>query len=289
MKTNRRTLGQITARLHVLDKRGTVDALEIGGLLIEAKEFVTEGDQGFTNWLQANFAWSHRTADRFMRAKKWYEDQKVNARHCVDSGLTVTALYVISAEGVPAEAQRAILRLAKDQRVGGTGAHKIVAAARAKAKAEAETASSEPLTAQLEAHRRGEAKAAGAEETPSSEPEMAEAKPAPGSPFVIAMETLLGCDPETQDLSDLNAPDLIRAAETLTALARRLRGDDAVKLVADRAEAQSAMRTTRAPSLIPDVEARTEESASTRYCPIDHTADGAVPQFMCRSGLPHRP
>lgn len=34
MKTNRRTLGQITS----LDKRGTTDAMEIGALLIEAKE-----------------------------------------------------------------------------------------------------------------------------------------------------------------------------------------------------------------------------------------------------------
>jgi hypothetical protein len=38
MKTNQRTLGEITAQLHVLDKRGTTDALEIGALLIEAKE-----------------------------------------------------------------------------------------------------------------------------------------------------------------------------------------------------------------------------------------------------------
>ena len=92
------------------------------------------------------------------------------------------------------KAQRKILKLAKEQRVGGTAARKIVAEVRAEA------------------------------EPPSGEPEAAEGSPALG--LVMAVETLLRCDPEAENLEGLSAPALVRAAEILTALARRLRGDD---------------------------------------------------------------
>ena len=131
--TNGLTFEQITARLHELAKRVTTNALEIGALLIEAKERLAAEGQSFTDWLRTEFAWSHRTADRFMRARKWYENQSADTRHCVESSLTVTALYVLSAEKVPAEAQREILKLAKEQRVGGTAARKIVGEVRAEA------------------------------------------------------------------------------------------------------------------------------------------------------------
>ena len=79
------SLAQIAARLHMLDKRGTTDALEIGALLIEAKNrLAAVEDQSFTEWLSTEFAWSHRTADRFMRARKWYESQSADTRHCVE-------------------------------------------------------------------------------------------------------------------------------------------------------------------------------------------------------------
>lgn len=295
MKANRRTLGQIASRLHVLDKRGTTDALEIGALLIEAKEHLLGEGQSFTDWLKSEFAWSHRTADRFMRARKWYEDQHVSARHCVESGLTVSALYVISGEGVPAEAQRAILKVAKKQRAGGTFARQIVAEARAKAQAEAVTDGGEPVTAELpvttepEAQPPGDLVIAGEEETPSSELETADPDEAPDSQLVLAIETLLGCDPEAQSLNGLNAPDLIRAAEVLTALARRLRGDDAVKLAVDRAEARSALVSAKAGPHAPDTQADAEEATPAQFCPIDHAAAGALPVSMCRTGLPHRP
>ena len=236
----------------MLDKRGTTDALEIGALLIEAKERLAAEGQSFTDWLHTEFAWSHRTADRFMRARKWYESQTADTRHCVESSLTVTALYVLSAAEVPAEAQRKILKLAKEQRVGGTAARKIVAEVRA----EAEDAA------------------------PSGEPEGAEASPA--SELVKAIETLLRCDPEAQNLDGLSAPDLIRAAEILTALARRIRGDDAVKLAADRAEARSAIAAVKAASIVPTVEDN-GETKPVQHCPIDHSAAGAVPTFLCRT------
>ena len=252
MKTNRRTLGEITAQLHVLDKRGTTDALEIGALLIEARERLAADGQSFTDWLRTEFAWSHRTADRFMRARKWYESQTADTRHCVESMLTVSALYVISAAEVPAEAQREILKLAKEQRVGGTAARKIVSEVRAEAE----------------------------DEAPSGGPEGTEASPALW--LVKAIETLLRCDPEAQNLDGLSAPDLIRAAEILTALARRLRGDDAVKLAADRAEARSAIAAVKAASIVPTVE-DTGETKSPQRCPIDHSAAGSVPAFLCRT------
>ena len=229
MKTNQRTLGEITAQLHVLDRRGTTDAVAIGALLIEARERLAAEGQSFTDWLHTEFAWSHRTADRFMRARKWYESQTADTRHCVESMLTVTALYVLSAAEVPVEAQRKILKLAKEQRVGGTAARKIVSEVRA----EAEDAA------------------------PSGESEAAEGSPALG--LVMAIETLLRCDPEAENLEGLSAPALVRAAEILTALARRLRGDDSVKLAADRAEARSAMTAAKVTSVIPHVATMIEQ------------------------------
>jgi hypothetical protein len=288
MKTNRRTLGQIASRLHALDKRGTTDALEIGALLIEAKErLATEQDQSFTNWLQSEFAWSHRTADRFMRARKWYEAQPVSTRHCVESDLTVSALYVISGENAPAEAEREILKLAKKQRVGGTLARQIVADVSAKAQVEADTDSREPVAAEFDAQPPGDLVTAGEEEAPSSEVETADPEEAPDSDLVLAIEILLECDPEVQSINGLNAPDLMRAVEVLTALARRLRNGDAVKLAADRAEARSARVSPKAGPHTPDVEADAGEVTPEQICPIDHSAEGAVPLFMCRTGLPH--
>ena len=251
MKTNQRTLGQITAELHVLDKRGTTDALEIGALLIEAKERLAADGQSFTDWLRAEFAWSHRTADRFMRARKWNESQTADTRHCVESMLTVTALYVISAAQVPAEAQRKILKLAKEQRVGGTAARKIVSEVRAETQ----------------------------DAAPSGQPERAEGSPASG--LVKAIETLLRCDPEAENLEGLSAPALVQAAEILMALARRLRGDDSVKLAADRAEARSAMTAIKMASIVPCVEGGAE-TRPIQLCPIDHSATGAVPISLCR-------
>jgi hypothetical protein len=240
--TNRLTFEQITAQLHELAKRVTTNALEIGALLIEAKKrLATTENQSFTDWLRTEFAWSHRTADRFMRASKWYENQSADTRHCVESSLTVTALYILSAEKVPAKAQREILKLAKEQRVGGTAARKIVAEVRTEAQ----------------------------DAAPSGEPEGAEASPASG--LVKAIETLLRCDPEAQNLDGLSAPDLIRAAEILTALARRIRGDDAVKLAADRAEARSAIAAVKAASIVSTVE-DTGETHPVQHCPIDQSA-----------------
>ena len=106
------------------------------------------------------------------------------------------------------------------------------------------------------------------------------------SELVKAIETLLCCDPEAENLDGLSGPDLIRAAEVLTALARRLRGDDAVKLAADRAEARSAMASVKTTTFVP----RVEDGAETKpvqHCPIDHSVAGAIPIFLCRTGLTH--
>jgi len=255
--TNRLTLKQITTRLHVLDKRGTTDVLEIGALLIEAKErLAAENEQSFTTWLHSEFAWSHRTADRFMRAQKWYGEQTPTTRHCVESALTTTALYVISAEGVSPAAQREILNLAKEQRVGGTRAREIV----------------QEIRSQVE---------------PEEKSETEKVEPASGSELINAIEAVLRCDPQTQKLSGLTASDLTRAAEILSSLARRLRGDDAVKLAADRAEARAAMTAAKAPSIVPQVQLDVEAATQPQYCPLDHSAEGTIPTFMCRTGLPH--
>jgi hypothetical protein len=41
------------------------------------------------------------------------------------------------------------------------------------------------------------------------------------------------------------------------------------------------------PSIVPDAEVAAEEMVSLKYCPIDHSGDGAIPMAMCRTGLPH--
>ena len=203
-------LSQILERLHQLDKRGTTDALEVGSLLMKAKgRLDADAGQSFSDWLRGEFAWSHRTADRFMRARKWYDRQPVKTRHCVEASLTVSALYVISAENVPLAAQQEILKIAKARRVGGTVAREAVA------RAKAAEVGDDPL-----------------EDTEAITP----------SALVKAVETILKCNPHSQELDGLSCAALVGASEILSQLGQRLRSSDVVQLAADRAEARSATR-----------------------------------------------
>ena len=111
-------------------------------------------------------------------------------------------------------------------------------------------------------------------------------KPRAASELVKAIETRAVLRSRAESLDGVSAPDLIRAAEILTALATRLRRDDAVKLAADRAEARSAMAAVKAASIVPCVEAN-GETQPVQYCAIDHSTADAVPIFLCRSGLSH--
>lgn len=59
--------------------------------------------------------------------------------------------------------------------------------------------------------------------------------------FVKAIQTILDRMPQDQIVKGLIAPDLLQAADFLKSLAQRLRGDDPVKMAADRAEARSRL------------------------------------------------
>ncbi|HZS62897.1 MAG TPA: DUF3102 domain-containing protein [Xanthobacteraceae bacterium] len=88
---------QIATRLRALDRASTASTLETGGLLMEAKAMLRETETRFGDWLRAEVRWSQRTAERFMRARKWYDKQLAAIRHAVDSHFEPTALYLISA------------------------------------------------------------------------------------------------------------------------------------------------------------------------------------------------
>lgn len=63
--------------------------------------------------------------------------------------------------------------------------------------------------------------------------------------FIQAIQTILDRMPQAQIVKGLIAPDLLQAADFLKSLAQRLRGDDPVKLAADRAEARSRLTVVK--------------------------------------------
>jgi hypothetical protein len=79
MSNSAPALEQFAEQIRALDKNQTKDALEIGGLLIAAKEVASD----WSGFLDREVYYSQRTADRYMAARRWYDTQPGEIRHRV--------------------------------------------------------------------------------------------------------------------------------------------------------------------------------------------------------------
>lgn len=99
---------QKTEEIKVLIRRTAQDVFDIGQKLSEIKIRLRHGH--FGNWLKAEFEWSERTAQNFIRV---YESFK--SENFADLHFSQTALYVLAA--APEEARLEAIELAKEKAI----------------------------------------------------------------------------------------------------------------------------------------------------------------------------
>jgi hypothetical protein len=81
-----------------LGRRAVTDIIEIGRRLTDAKGRLGHGK--FLTWLAAEFGWSERTAENFMRVY----DLSRKSEKFADLGVPVSALYLLAAPSTPDKA-----------------------------------------------------------------------------------------------------------------------------------------------------------------------------------------
>ena len=112
----KRTIATVVGELQTALKGETTSVIEIGGLLIEAKEMLDHGE--WLPWLKVNFGSSLKTADNYMNASRL-----ANWKRVTNLKLRPTALYLLGGKLddplFPPEAVEAILEAAKTEWVNG--------------------------------------------------------------------------------------------------------------------------------------------------------------------------
>lgn len=99
---------QKTEEIKVLMRRTAQDVFDIGQKLSEIKARLGHGH--FGNWLKAEFDWSERTAQNFIRVYESFKSENVS-----DLNFSQTALYVLAA--APEEARQEAIKLAKEKAI----------------------------------------------------------------------------------------------------------------------------------------------------------------------------
>jgi hypothetical protein len=132
--------------IRALGKRVVGDIIEIGRRLTDAKKIAGHG--GWLPWLEREFGWDDRTAQRFMQVHT--KSDKLS-----DLNLPVSGLYLLAAPSTPEEAQQEIIDRAKNgEALSVKEVQRIIDEAREK-----DAAASEQVVADLRAEieRREEA------------------------------------------------------------------------------------------------------------------------------------
>lgn len=102
-----------TGEILTLMKRTAQDILEIGQKLIEVKTKLKHGQ--FGAWLKAEFNWTERTAQRFMRVAEQFSGKTDNLS---ELSLAPSALYLLAAPSTPEKArEEAVARAKAGERV----------------------------------------------------------------------------------------------------------------------------------------------------------------------------
>lgn len=109
---------QKTEEIKVLMRRTAQDVFDIGQKLSEIKNRLGHGH--FGNWLKAEFDWSDRTAQNFIRVYESFKSENI-----ADLNFSQTALYVLAA--APEEARQEAIELAKEKAIPLAEVKKIAA------------------------------------------------------------------------------------------------------------------------------------------------------------------
>jgi len=99
---------QKTDEIKTLMRRTAQDVFDIGQKLSEIKARLGHGH--FGNWLKAEFQWSDRTAQNFIRVYESFKSENI-----ADLNFSQTALYVLAA--APEEARLEAIELAKEKAI----------------------------------------------------------------------------------------------------------------------------------------------------------------------------
>lgn len=104
-----------------LGKRVIGEVIEIGRLLIDAKELAGRGN--WSSWLKREFGWSQDTAERFMSLHRL----QGKIPQIAESDIPVSGLYLLAAKNTPEKVVEAVLeRAEKGERFTTSSVKKIV-------------------------------------------------------------------------------------------------------------------------------------------------------------------
>lgn len=110
---------QKTGEIRTLMRRTAQDIFLIGKKLIEIKERLEHGH--FLEWLEAEFAWSDRTARNFMRVAEVFKMETIS-----DLQFAPSALYILAASSIPERArEEAVDRALKGETISKKTAQEI--------------------------------------------------------------------------------------------------------------------------------------------------------------------
>jgi hypothetical protein len=101
---DRTSLDRHVTEIHRLRKRVGDDIIEIGRRLVECKKLVGRGN--WLSWLDQQFGWDERTAQRFMSVHEFAG----KSDNLSDLSIGVSALYVLAAQSTPHTACDEIVR-----------------------------------------------------------------------------------------------------------------------------------------------------------------------------------
>lgn len=165
-KNSRTLVKQRTGEIRALMRKAAEDIVNIGLKLIEVKAALPHG--AFSPWLEAEFEWTDRTAQRFIQvAEQFGENRQI-------VGFAPSALYLLAAPSTPESARQEALEQAQaGQPVTHKEAAEIVQKHKAPPVAEEVEEESEPTE---EVHEDE------ADESPPDEEEVEEDDPAPSKP-----------------------------------------------------------------------------------------------------------
>jgi hypothetical protein len=122
-----RALAEHANEIRTLNKRTIGDIIETGKHLIAAKKIVGHG--GWLAWLDREFGWSDRTAQRYIE----FAEAVDKSAKLADLNVPISGLYLLAAEDTPAEVIEAIAeRCEQGERLSLAEVKKMIAEAEAR-------------------------------------------------------------------------------------------------------------------------------------------------------------
>lgn len=113
----------IAEAISMLEKKTIDSFIEIGAHLIAAKDLAGHGH--WLVWLDQNFGWSDRTAQRLMQVARQGKSASLS-----DLNMPISSLYQITARSVPETVRDTVIAQAKTAKMTGRKVVETIAAAR---------------------------------------------------------------------------------------------------------------------------------------------------------------